>query len=276
MKKFENILICTDLDGTLLDSQKVISRENLDAIEYFKSEGGYFTFVTGRPSVIALNICELISPNAPFGCINGGGIYDHVEGKYIWYEEMSRSVIELLDDVRREFIDIGFQMNTVGPIYFCNDSPAMENFRRITGAPKLIKDYREIEEPFVKVVFGDSDPEKIRALAGFLSMHHMADQFDFVSSEPTLYEILVKGMHKGVVIPRLCDILGIDQRRTVAIGDYDNDVGMLREAGVGVAVSNASHAAMAAADVVLPVSNDEHAIAALIHDIEIGKIDLTI
>ena len=84
-----------------------------------------------------------------------------------------------------------------------------------------------------------------------------------VAGDVTLFDVIPRGF-------------GIDQRRTVAIGDYDNDVGMLREAGVGVAVSNASHAAMAAADVVLPVSNDEHAIAALIHDIEIGKIDLTI
>ena len=276
MKKFENILICTDLDGTILNSKKQISRENLEAIAYFKSEGGYFTFVTGRPPVIAFDICKLISPNAPFGCFNGGGLYDHVAGKYLWYEEMSSSVFSMLDDVRREFSDIGFQMNTAGPIYFCNDSPTMENFRKITGAPKLIKDYRDIEEPLVKVVFGDSDPEKIRALAHFLSAHPMADQFEFVSAEPTLYEILVKGTHKGAVISRLCEILGVDTRRTVAIGDYDNDVGMLREAALGVAVSNASPAAMAAADVVLDVSNDEHAIAALIHGIEIGSIDLTI
>jgi Cof subfamily protein (haloacid dehalogenase superfamily) len=276
MKKFENILICTDLDGTLLNSQKQISRENLEAIEYFKSEGGYFTFVTGRPPVIAFNICDMVSPNAPFGCFNGGGLYDHVVGKYLWYEEMSHSICEMLDDVRAEFCDIGFQLNTAGPIYFCNDSPTMENFRRITGAPKLIKDYRDIEEPFVKVVFGDSDPEKIKRLAAYLAAHPMADQFEFVSAESTLYEILVKGTHKGAVISRLCEILGVDRRRTVAIGDYDNDVGMLREAGVGVAVSNASPAAMAAADVMLGVSNNEHAIAKLIHDIEIGKIDLTI
>ena len=48
MKKFEGCLICTDLDGTLFRSDKTVSKENIDAIEYFKSEGGYFTFVTGR------------------------------------------------------------------------------------------------------------------------------------------------------------------------------------------------------------------------------------
>jgi len=41
MGKFTGILICTDLDGTLLKNDKTISRENLDAIEHFKGEGGF-------------------------------------------------------------------------------------------------------------------------------------------------------------------------------------------------------------------------------------------
>ncbi|MBQ3226919.1 MAG: HAD hydrolase family protein, partial [Clostridia bacterium] len=48
MGKFDGVLICTDLDGTLLKKDKTISEENLKAIEYFKREGGFFTIVTGR------------------------------------------------------------------------------------------------------------------------------------------------------------------------------------------------------------------------------------
>ena len=48
MNKFEGIMICTDLDGTLLSDKHTISPENLDAIEYFKANGGKFTFITGR------------------------------------------------------------------------------------------------------------------------------------------------------------------------------------------------------------------------------------
>ena len=48
MGKFDGILICTDLDGTLYRNDKTVSKENREAIEYFKNEGGYFTFITGR------------------------------------------------------------------------------------------------------------------------------------------------------------------------------------------------------------------------------------
>ena len=48
MGKFDGILLCTDLDDTLLTTDKRVSDENSKAIEYFKSEGGLFTFATGR------------------------------------------------------------------------------------------------------------------------------------------------------------------------------------------------------------------------------------
>ena len=48
MKKFEGLLFCTDLDGTLYASDGTVPKANLEAIEYFNKNGGKFTFVTGR------------------------------------------------------------------------------------------------------------------------------------------------------------------------------------------------------------------------------------
>lgn len=48
MKKFEGILFCTDIDGTLLNDNKEVSKGNSEAIEYFKNEGGLFTFVRSK------------------------------------------------------------------------------------------------------------------------------------------------------------------------------------------------------------------------------------
>ena len=65
MGRFDGVLFCTDLDGTVLTSEKTVSKENHDAIEYFKSEGGYFTFITGRMPCTSAKICEMLNPNAP-------------------------------------------------------------------------------------------------------------------------------------------------------------------------------------------------------------------
>ncbi|MBO7169752.1 MAG: HAD hydrolase family protein [Clostridia bacterium] len=131
--------------------------------------------------------------------------------------------------------------------------------------------YDAVDEPFAKILFCDWRLEAMAEVERVLKAHPRAEEFSFVRSEKYLYEILPKDTHKGRVLRPLAEHLGVDPRRTVAIGDYDNDIGMLREAAVGVAVANASPAALAAADRVT-VSNEEHAIARLISDIESGAI----
>ena len=71
-------------------------------------------------------------------------------------------------------------------------------------------------------------------------------------------------------LEKLAEHLGVRTEKTVAIGDYDNDIAMLTAAGCGVAVENACPAAREAADYIT-VSNEEHAIARLIYGIENGE-----
>ena len=273
MGKFSGILICTDLDGTLVQSDKSISRENLEAIEYFKREGGYFTFITGRMPYYASHIYETIKPNAPVGCANGGGLYDYKAGKYLFLQTLSPEALELVDAAEAGVAGIGFQANTPERVYFCKDNSAMEWFRETTGMPNLQCRHREVKEPIVKVVFGDKREAAIVRLSKLLREHPLADRFDFIRSEAYLYEILPKGISKGAVLPRLAEHLGIAMKKTVAVGDYNNDVSMLRAAGVGIAVANACLEAKEAADVIT-VSNDEHAIARIIQDVEMGKLQI--
>ena len=103
-----------------------------------------------------------------------------------------------------------------------------------------------------------------------MKSHPLAKEFDFIRSEKTLYEILPKGINKGTSIIKLCEHLKLDRKKTIAIGDYNNDIPMFRQAGIGIAVSNACKSALEAADFVT-VSNEEHAIARVIYDLDAGK-----
>ena len=273
MKRFEGILICTDLDGTLLREDGTVSKENMDAIAYFQKRGGLFTFITGRMPYFAADIYEMIQPNAPFGCINGGGIYDHRKGEYLWRRPISRDCLDLVDLAYEKVPGIGIQVNGFEHLYFATENSAMVSFREKTGVPNLVCPYREVQEDFGKILFGDEREEAIQALAHLLPTHPKAGQFDFIRSEQTLYEILPKGTNKGSLLPRLAALLGIDMKRTVAFGDYNNDVQMLKVAGLGVAVANAVPEAKAAADLVT-VSNEENAIAAVIDGLDKGTVRL--
>ena len=271
MGKFDGILICTDLDGTLLKNDKTISEENREAIEYFKREGGYFTFITGRMPYTSRRLYDMVKPNAPIGCINGGGIYDFEKEKYLWSITLPEEARELVGAVYDGVPSAGIQLNGLEAIYFCRDNDAMYHFRKRTGATFLQGDYRTVDVPVAKVVFGDEDEKNILRIAEILHSHPRSAEFDYIRSERTLYEILPKGSSKGNLLPRLAEILGVDMAKTVAIGDYNNDVSMIRMAGVGIAVANATEEAKNAADRIT-VSNEEHAIAKVIEEIERGEI----
>ena len=273
MGKFDGILICTDLDGTLYKNDKSISSQNKSAIEYFKKEGGIFTFVTGRMPFFAVDVYKEINPNAPVGCVNGAGLFDYEKNKYIWTAEMSDGVFELLKCVDENLPRIGIQVNTYHKVYFCKDNAVMIDFRKITGLPDLACKYTEVSEPIAKIVFGVETEAEIKELEKTLKSHNLAENFDFIRSEKYLFEILPKGIGKGTSIKKLCEHLGIDINKTIAVGDYNNDISMFHAAKVGVAVANACEDAKKAADFIT-VSNEEHAIAKVISDLENKKFDI--
>jgi len=156
---------------------------------------------------------------------------------------------------------------------FSRENIATANFREVAKLPNYTKDYKDIDEPIAKILFADVKEESFQRLEECLHAHPRANEFAFVRSEKHLYEILPKGTHKGVVIEKLSEILGIKMSNTIGIGDYFNDIGMVRTAGLGVAVSNATPELKEIADVIT-VSNNEHAIAKVIYQIADGTIVL--
>ena len=267
MKKFEGILICTDLDGTLLRNDKSISAENSEAIEYFKANGGLFTFATGRMHYYSADSYNKVKPNAPVSCMNGGCIYDFVQGKYLWKSGIDKEVSGLIEYVDKSFPDVGIQVNTFEKAYFCKDNDAMVWFRKVTGLENIRGHYKDIDEPWAKIILGHLDETRLLEMLKELKMHPLGNSYDFVHSEKSLMEILPKGINKGIAIHKFSEILGIDKNKIVAIGDFENDVEMIKKAGVGIAVANACPAAKEVADIVT-VSNEEHAIAKIIYSIE--------
>ena len=270
MNKFKGMLFCTDLDGTLYDDDKTVSKQNLDAIEYFKSEGGIFTFITGRVPATSGAVCEIIRPNGPYGCFNGGGIYDPHKQRYLWNAFLPENVAELVREVDRQLPEMGIQYNTESGVYFNKDNPAMVRFREVTGLPNIGGHYAQLREPAMKIVFAHTEESQILALAELLNSHPKAEEFDFIRSEKTLYEILPKGVSKGSALGKMAELLGIRKDKTIAAGDYNNDVSMIKAAGVGFAVANAVEEAKAVADHIT-VSNREHAIAAIIDGLDKGR-----
>jgi len=268
--KFDGILICTDLDETLLCNDKSVSSENIKAIEYFKSQGGSFTFITGRiPRAVTETIAR-VKPNAPIGCLNGASIYDFENDKNIYELEIDRSVSKLLEYVDKEFPSVGIEIVTHSYCYFCKKNHRTEEHRIIEKAPDLCSDFYSAPGKWAKILLID-EKEQIDKMIKPLLAHKKAKNFDFVRSTDYYYEILPPGASKGNLLLKIAEILGIEKSKTIAVGDNENDVSMLKAAGVGFAVSNAVDVAKKSADYIT-VSNEEHAIARIIEQLDNGSV----
>ena len=269
MGKFSVYMIVTDLDGTLLRNDKSISEENLNAIRHFQEEGGLFSFVTGRIPQGVGAVLKQVQPNAPCGHGNGTSIYNHRTKTRLWERSLDLEyALDIVDFALEQEPSIGIIVCTHDTAYFQKKNAASEMFRCHEGFADKIGNVRTITEPIAKIMFTESDEPTFLRLMERVSAHPLAKEFVLIRTDVAYYELLPKNAYKGNLIPKLSEITGVPIEHIIAVGDNDNDASMLSAAGIGVAVANASETAKAAADRIT-VSNEEHALACIIKELEV-------
>lgn len=272
MGKFDGILLVTDLDGTLLTVGQTISKENREAIAYFESEGGRFSFVSGRIPRCQRPILEQLTPKVPVG-VNNGMLYDANVGEWVDFEEISPDAFAMTEEIVRKFPDAGVIAMGKKHVYFSQRDDIGEQFRVLVGLSERYDPINRLPEPCCKVLL-TYPAEKMDALKAAVDAHPLSGQFYLARSDARYYEIMPRGCTKGRALRRLAEYLGISPEKTVAVGDQENDIAMFREAKLGIAVANATSVAKNAADVVLDATNEQHAIAEIIRRLDQGELVL--
>ena len=268
MGKFDGILMVSDLDSTLLDSNRHISDGNRRAIEHFEAEGGIFTYVTGRTPFGCRVILDQMTPSTPIGCLNGGGIYDARAGKYLWRADLDPRAEELIAFVRECFPEVGIEVCGFDSAWVLHRNHIIDEHMELEHLQFEDATWSDVAHHGIAKVLLMAEADRIGELARAVSSHPLAPYFAFVQSAEQYYEILPQGTGKGLLLCKLAEMLEISPDKTVAVGDNHNDVSMIREAHLGVAVANATPPAKEAADLVLDVTNEQDAIANLIERLE--------
>ena len=265
MEKYKGYMICTDLDGTFTQpspsggDEVFVSRENCEAVEKFKAGGGIFTFSTGRrPWYIKENIFPFVTPNAPMITVNGASIYDHVQDKILRSVFLEKSVLHAPIEAYKIFGDVIKEVYAVAETEEFCISYAEENFEE--KFRKIIS----LHEDWYKFVFRCVDEENTLKFQKFLRSKY-SDNCDLPRSWPTGQEILHINATKGAMALELKKMLP-DVHTLICVGDFENDISMLKMADRGYAVSNAIDEVRQAADFIT-VANTEGAIAKIISEI---------
>ena len=249
MTRYKAVL-AADMDYTLLLPGEDIPAENAAAVRRLQENGIAFTIATGRSSFLVGKFAERLGIDIPIITGNGGALFDPVNRKDVMSRDFSDSKArELLRLMTQN--EINATLYSVTGIYFC----------RCSKRKFFCEDYNKDVEPSKKAPLFDLDDDcwekdDLPPFNKFLIIDPPEDilktieadkSLTLISSAPGLYDVMTEGVTKGRALLELADHLNIPRDMTFAIGDSDNDISMIADAGHGIAMGNACEGAKKAA-----------------------------
>lgn len=262
---YNNIFVISDLDGTLLGSDKTIPKRNLEAIARFQSKGGRFAIATGRSVITGAPYIDAVSPNGPSVVLNGTIIYDSAEQKILWNLPLNTdNTIKYVKIIRERFSGTGIEIYSTDSVGVLKVNPYVT---RHLSKENLLKSDPNIfnSRTLCKVLFMD-DADVIQKMVAFTETFEHED-VRFVLSCENYLEMLPTQADKGSALKRIISSCGFPMENVYAIGDYYNDIELLQAAGFAAMPQNSPDELKKYADMVV-CDCSEGAVADLIEYIE--------
>ncbi len=266
-------IVATDMDGTLLDDEKRVPQKNLEALRACAEKGIEIVPATGRTCLgIPDELKELLGVRYAI-TINGAAVVDLQEDRILDTCRMpAETAVRVLEMARQSPHDIMYDayVDGVGYTKDCFYENA-EKYVPSPGLARLIRKTRRVVPDHIAFV-RESGKEVEKINLYFLDMaarEEMRQKLTCLpdilvsSSIPNNLEINAAGADKGSALLRLAELLGVERRQTMAFGDGENDLTMIRLAGVGVAMANGEEKVKAAADFVTCTNNEAGVAAAV-------------
>lgn len=260
-------IIALDLDGTLTNSEKVITPKTKEALMNLQKNGVIVVLASGRPTHGIRKLEEELELKKYGGYLlpyNGGQIIECATGKVLHSQSLPTDVCLQISELARNYY-----VNLV--TYRDDKLICLEKYDMYAKIEAMINDLT-IEQPedldeelghFVVPKFMMlEDPDYIVKVEQQVAPR-LARYCECFCSAPYFLEICPKGIDKGKSMDVLLKHLGLSRKDFVAVGDSFNDLPMIKTAGLGVCMGNGRHEVKAAADFVT-LSNDEDGIAYMI------------
>jgi len=268
-----------DIDGTLVDEQSLIRPRTREAIAQARSQGVIVMLATGRSSWGTRDIVDQLELDAPSIVINGAGLYDRREDRLIEHYALPEAMVtNLIAFAERErFVSIvsstsgQYARQPEGPeSYILSD---IRNLHLVQADELPRRDVTRVTLFSLKHDSSASLHHDVRHAAGDYPAYYthfpLASLVHFRASTAQVVDAQPDCKGKAEALRVLHSRYGIPAERVVAVGDANNDLTILRAAGLGVAMGNATPEAKAAAKRVIG-DNDSDALAELIEELFLG------
>lgn len=232
-------LVVSDVDGTLLTRDKILTDDAKAAVRRLREAGIGFTLTSSRPTVGMRSLIEPLAIALPVGSFNGSSIVDP-QLNPIEQHLIPAAASQTSLDVLNEFgVDIWLFTNrqwlTRNP-----DGEYVPNERRaIRSDPTIVGDFSPYLQAACKIVGASSDAALLQrcevAMQQALGAHATA-----VRSQSYYLDITPPGRNKGTFVRAMAKRLGISTDAIATIGDMENDLAMFKTSGISIAMGNAT------------------------------------
>jgi len=256
-------LVATDLDGTLVRSDRTISERSRGVLASVEARGVPVVFVTGRPVRWAAEVFDHVGDHGLAVVSNGALVWDVGHDRPLLRREIDEETVRrVCAELRAAVPGSAFAVETLSGIglepEFVERHPVPE------GAPRAPLEAL-VDGPVVKLLARHEElgPQEFWDAAEAVVGEDVTITW---SSDSTLLEISAYGVTKATTLALLAEDLGVEPEAVVAFGDMPNDLPMLAWAGTAYAMANAHPSVLAAVDHVAP-SNDEDGVAEVLSTI---------
>ncbi|MCE5286285.1 MAG: Cof-type HAD-IIB family hydrolase [Pelosinus sp.] len=253
-------LIVSDLDGTLLNSEREISAKNAKTLLAAQAQGIEIAVATGRNYGNAKAVCARAGLKPHIICNNGSFVYDKhgarvaarmldkqdilhamewLSARKYFYTLCTDQAMYILkaskDIICQEYKNAKQRIKNITEEDLCSE---MEKFMTM-DATMLVEDFAEVvnkEAAFGNISVITLDQDKLQQGRAYFS-NYPGMTMTVAGNE--IFEMIHNEASKGNALEQLTSHLGISLQDAMAIGDNYNDISMLRKAGISVAVGNA-------------------------------------
>lgn len=265
-------LLVMDLDGTLTNTQKVITPQTMKALTAAQEAGVRLVLASGRPTYGIMPLVKQLDMARHGGFVlsyNGGNIIDCQSGETIFRQELPHNMVEPLYQATKSR---GVTILTYGNNAILTedaDDPYIAIEAKINNMPiQHVDNFVEaVSHPITKCL-GTAEPNRLAVVEKEMQQQ-FGSQLSIYRSAPYFLEIVAPGIDKAQSLQRLLGHLHLTKEEMITCGDGFNDLSMIRYAGLGVAMGNAETEVKRNADFVT-LGNDEDGIAYVVRKFILG------
>lgn len=258
-------LVISDVDGTLVTSDKRLTAKTRDAVTRLTSAGIGFTVVSSRPPFGIRKLVNELALQLPLGAFNGGALVLPdltVVEQHLISSQAALSAVGV-------FRSFGIDVWAFSAGHWRLENPSGDYVdlekRTICADPTIVAHLESHLDQAAKVIGVSADFERLDACDPVLR-YSLAGSATVARSQHYYLDVTPAGVNKGTCVSALAQRLGVSSAEIATLGDMENDVAMFRNSGFPIAMGNA------AADVkrlaaAATLSNDEDGFAAAVDEL---------